>query len=236
MAYGFQSFDASGALVFDSNYPVMYMIAADVATVVNPTTVNTEMKFNGIMNPWSDAPMFLIKPPIGMGVDTVKGGSYSSFTGQWLPYQQAAVNIETLVLTSGPMGAQVPYWCFINKVTDSGKRYGMQTFDENGVLTFDSETSQLVANKWIAPSDWIYYGAAQDPSNPSYTMYYYYAPTDGYDSFTILTPGAGDAFDIGEAFIGYRSAWGNSLLWCVASGRNGATLQIMPTVILGKAV
>lgn len=236
MAYGFQNFDAAGNLIFDSNYPVLYMTAANVAPVVNPTGVTTELRFEGVMNPKDDAPVFLLQPPVGMGVRTISNGSYSSFTGEWLPYSTPAVNIETLSLNSGPVGVQVPYWCFINKVTDSGKRYGMQTFDENGVLTFDSETNMLEAKKWIGPAGWAYHGSAQSQVDPNYTLYYYYAPADGFDSFAILSPGGGDGFDVGEGYVGFRAAWGKTYLWFVAHARNGGVVTQLPTVILGVAI
>jgi hypothetical protein len=234
MASGFQSIDETGFVNFDSNYPTMYLHKEGTTTTGSTYPGNTEIVFPAVTVAQTELPQFLIKPPLGVMFDGLTGGNISSVTGQWFPYQMPAFSAETLAFGSAPIGLSVPYWCFTKTIYDSGLNYGMQTFDENGVLTFDSETRQLVAYKWIGPSDWVFHSSKTAP-DPNYTIYYYSVPTSGYDTFTVLRVGGGDAFDVGEASTGFRSAYGYGTLFCAVAARNGAMMDFGPTVLLGKS-
>jgi len=234
MAYGFQTLDGTGFIQFDSNYPTMYLNNEGSTVTSSRFQYNTEIDFPAVTVSALEIPQFLIKPPLGVMFQSLSNRYYNTSTNTWIPYRMPAVGAEHLGSGSAPLGLSVQYWCFTKTIYDSGQNYGMQTFDENGVLTFDSETRQLVAYKWIGPNDWVFH-SSKTAVDPNYTIYYYSVPTDGYDTFTVLRVGGGDAYDVGEACTGFRSAYGYGTIFCAVSARNGGMMAYGPTVLLGKS-
>lgn len=222
MTFGFQSFDEQGVLLFDSNYNGFRMLGeGSVAVSMNGSnsmySIPTSLNASG--RTWT-----FMRPPTGCFI-TKMNVQRSGLTNC------QCFNGETLALGSGSGFGASAWQNFVRGAVSTGNS-GMQTFDENGVLTYDSNSRQLVMSKICYPDAWALHSSRQNAVDPAYTDYYYSIPVP-VDSFYILEEADVDGFNVTPVRVGFRASFGRGVLFAAYSTRNGASAPARPTVVIG---
>lgn len=225
MPVGIQTFDENGLILFDSNYPAM-RLDAEGSVVVTKSGLNSLFEIPSSL-PVNRPGYCFMTVPTGVFISKARLQTTGKFSMQ-------AFNAENLSQASAPAGTTAQYQTFAKGVNASGSRSGFQTFDENGVLTFDSDSQQLEINKFIFPEDWTLHQTRTNSVDRSYTDRYYSAPSLGYTSFFILEERLGDSMNVTETRAGFRTGFANTIFIATSTRNNGVTTRL-PTVVLGKA-
>lgn len=203
----FESTNSAGGVTASTRYPLLAHLKSE-----NITTVNDGINSKGISYippvPQLDSPIVFVRPrTVGIVFDTpgrqVGDGSYvpppdnRPITG---------VTIRALTWDWRPVVGNCDLIMYSQNMIESNTGFGLQTFDENGVLMYDSQTPAMGVHTVVKSGDWAYEGQMK---RKGYTTWVYSTPwpqgAEGFKSIRNHTY-QGDPFGGGSAYYGcYRS-------------------------------
>lgn len=199
----FESTNSAGGITASTRYPLLAHLQSE-----NVTTVNDGYNAMGIsvIAPLAkmDAPVVFVRPrTIGIFFDSpgrrVGDGSYVPSPDN---RPITGITVRSLTWDWRPAAGNCDLVMFSQTMRDSNSGFGLQTFDENGVIMYDSQTPAMAVHKVAKSTDWVYEGQM---TRSGYTVWVYSTPwPSGAEGFKIIRNGTwtGDPLGGGSPSFG----------------------------------
>lgn len=202
----FESYNDAGALQVSTRYPLLANYKVETVTAVSDGINSEALSYFPEVQP-VDAPIAFLRPrTLGVFTDSpgLLRGDGNPISNDTRPAR--AIRVRCLTWDWKPVVGAWDVSTYYQKMIDSFSGFGLQTFDENGTLLYDSQTPAMAVVKIARDGDWTF---ERQIKRPRYTVWVYSTAfpleAEGYRRVKSHTY-SGDPLGGGNAYFGAENA------------------------------